>query len=432
VISRLDGSYDSMPNTAEHEAVSESSDRYGHWRQNPTAVVEPVLLRFEKWLETYGEDSYDFQTFYTGRYGSLAKTLYYRGRTLGVIAVAPIVFCEAVVPSARSLFGVRQRFPIADAHYAMAFVRLFRHTRDRRYLNRAVHFLEALLKAVCQAKSGLGWGYPFDWVTIEGTIPRQTPLITTLPYVYEAFAAVQEVEPQNRWRETMHSMAEHAFHDYRDYEAGGGAATCTYSTLPWDRGRVVNANAYRAFLLSKAAHDFDDDRYRRAAEPNLRFVLNAQQPDGSWPYAVDGRRDFVDHYHTCFVLKALVKIEQLTGRGDCRPAIENGLRYYAQHLFDPEGLPRPFAKPPRLIVYRKELYDYAECINLLTLVLGTSSILDSRMMAALVDVTGRWQRIDGSFRSRKLLIGWDNVPMHRWAQAQLFRSLTGLLSGSAA
>jgi hypothetical protein len=394
--------------------------------------AEVSVLAFERWLDSYGETSHDFQSFYAGRYGSLAKALYYRHRLVGTCAVAPMVLCEAFVPSARRFFWIPQRFPIADAHYAMGFARLFCHTRDRRYLNRAVHFLDVLLNTACRCKSGLGWGYPFDWVTIDGTIPRDTPLITTLPYVYEAFAAVQEIEPQDRWRETMYSIAEHALHDYRDYDAGSGAATCTYSTLPWDRGRVVNANAYRAFLLSKAAHDFDDDRYRRAAEPNLRFVLNTQQPDGSWPYAVDGRRDFVDHYHTCFVLKALVKIEQLAKGGDCRTAIESGLRYYAQHLFDPEGLPRPFAKPPRLIVYRKELYDYAECINLLTLVLGTSSILDSRMIAALMDVTGRWQRIDGSFRSRQLLIGWDNVPMHRWAQAQLFRSLTGLLSGSAA
>ena len=83
-------------------------------------------------------------------------------------------------------------------------------------------------------------------------------------------------------------------------------------------------------------------------------------------------------------------------------------------------------------MYRKELYDYAECINLLTLVIGTSTTLDARLRAAAMDVIARWQRSDGSFRSRMLLIGWDNVPMHRWAQAQLFRSLTGLLVSSAA
>jgi hypothetical protein len=47
----------------------------------------------------------------------------------------------------------------------------------------------------------------------------------------------------------------------------------------------------------------------------------------------------------------------------------------------------------------------------------------------LEDVIGRWRQTDGSFRSRQLLFGWDDVPMHRWGQAQLFRSLTGLLPG---
>ena len=39
-----------------------------------------------------------------------------------------------------------------------------------------------------------------------------------------------------------------------------------------------------------------------------------------------------------------------------------------------------------------------------------------------------WQKADGSFRARELLLGWDNVPMHRWAQSQIFRSLCFLLS----
>ena len=35
----------------------------------------------------------------------------------------------------------------------------------------------------------------------------------------------------------------------------------------------------------------------------------------------------------------------------------------------------------------------------------------------------QWLKPDGSFRSRKLHAGWDNVPMHRWAQSQMFRAL---------
>ena len=246
--------------------------------------------------------------------------------------------------------------------------------------------------------------------------------------MYEAFAAVYEVDRQPRWLATMRSIANHALLDYRDCKARDGAAACTYTPQANDPGGVVNASAYRAFLLTKAARDLNQPDYERAAEPNLRFVLESQNPDGSWYYAIDGRRDFIDHFHTCFVLKALVKIQQLAPREDIRNAVEAGLRYYTTELFDAEGLPRPFAKRPRLTIYRRELYDYAESINLLTLASGWQHKLDVRLGHTIEDVLGRWQRADGSFRSRQLLFGWDDVPMHRWAQAQLFRSLCGLIT----
>jgi hypothetical protein len=391
--------------------------------------VEAAIFDFISWLEQYGETSYDFQTFYASRLGRSAKGLYYRRGKLGILAVAPIIFCEAFVPSTRRFFFIRQRFPIGDAHYAMGFARLHCATGDRRYLDRAVHFLEVLLSTAIRCHSGLGWGYPFDWETIDGTFPKQTPLITTLPYVYEAFAAVYEIDRQPRWLEVMRSIAEHAFRDYVDHGTRGGAATCAYSTMKGDQGYVVNASAYRAFLLTRAAVDLKDETYLQPAERNLQFVLDSQNADGSWYYAVDGRRSFIDHYHTCFVLKALAKIRALTNHQACGPAIDSGVAYYVDHLFDGQGIPRPFAKPPRLVVYRRELYDYAECLNLATVLRGRFQKLDERFVTALDDLLNRWQTPDGSFKSRQLLIGWDAVPMHRWAQAQAFRSLCGLLVG---
>jgi hypothetical protein len=176
-----------------------------------------------------------------------------------------------------------------------------------------------------------------------------------------------------------------------------------------------------------AAVDFSEDKYRRVAERNLNFVLESQNPDGSWYYANDGTRDFVDHFHTCFVLKALAKIEALTGHLGCTKAIERGVGYYTRNLFDERGVPRPFSRAPRLTVYRRELYDYAECINLAVLLRGRFSRLDELLSIVLNQILTLWQKPDGSFRSRQLHLGWDNTPMHRWASSQLFRSLCFLL-----
>lgn len=256
-----------------------------------------------------------------------------------------------------------------------------------------------------------------------------TPLITTLPYAYEAFLQVYQIDRNRKWLGIMESIAEHAHNDYHDLITSEDASSCSYNPDPDDPCGVINASAYRAFLLTRAGLDFSREDYRRVADRNLNFVLESQNADGSWYYSTDGERDFVDHFHTCFVLKALAKIEALTGNRRCTEAIERGVDYYIKNLFDHEGLPKPFSRRPRLTVYRRELYDYAECINVGVLLKGRFTELD-RIVSGVIEMKG-WRKSDGSFRSRQLLLGWDNTPMHRWAQSQLFRSLCFFLYDGA-
>ncbi len=386
-----------------------------------TGEVAAALARFSQWLDSYGETSWDHQSFFAGPVGGNAKTLYYRYGKIGTLAVAPMILCEAFLPSARRFFHHPIRFPIADAHYAMGFLFLYEATGESRCLEKAVHFLNELKKSRCSAFKEYSWGYPFNWVTRGGVIKKDTPLITTTPYVYEAFLEAFKVSPREEWKEVLASIARHARFEIKDFETGPLASSCSYT--PFDRGGVINAAAYRAFLLFSASQFFSNDDYRKTAERNLKFVLDAQNPDGSWYYAVDGVRDFVDHFHTCFVMKALGKIYALNGDERCHDALARGTKYYLENLFDEEGLPKPFSKAPRLTVYKRELYDCAECINLGLVLRKEFPALEKTVVRVINEVAANWLKRDGSFRSRRLHVGWDNVPMHRWGQSQMFRSL---------
>ena len=86
-------------------------------------------------------------------------------------------------------------------------------------------------------------------------------------------------------------------------------------------------------------------------------------------------------------------------------------------------MPKPFSRAPRLTVYKRELYDCAECINLCLLLRDRFPELDATLHTVVAGILKDWIKPDGSFRSRRLHFGWDNVPMHRWAQAQMFRAL---------
>jgi hypothetical protein len=383
--------------------------------------VAHVLGDFTQWLAYYGELSRDHQTFFAGTTGRAAKKLYYTNKLLGTAAVAPMIFLETFFPSARHLFHNRTRFPIADAHYAMGFAFLYQATGDPSQLENAVHFLIELKKSRCHEFKEYCWGYPFNWVTRNGVIGAQTPLITTTPYVYEAFLQIFELNPRDEWKLILESIARHAAVDIKDFKMSEKASSCSYT--PYDRGCVINAAAYRAFLLTSASQFFSDDGYWKIAERNLNFVLENQNPDGSWFYAVDGVRDFVDHYHTCFVMKALAKIQALTGHASTLKALGKGVSYYLSNLFDTDGLPKPFSRAPRLTVYKRELYDCAECINLCLLLRDRFPQLETTLETVVKGILKDWIKPDGSFRSRRLHLGWDNVPMHRWGQSQMFRAL---------
>ncbi len=383
--------------------------------------LQGVLTNFSGWLENYGETSWDHQSFYAGPFGSRAKALYYKSKILGIAAVAPMVFCEAFVPTARPMFHQRMRLPIADAHYAMGYAYLHESTGEAKWLDQAEHFLDALVETRCPEYKEYCWGYPFDWVTRNGVIKKGTPLITTTPYAFEAFLQVQKLRSTDERKKIIESIVRHTTTDIKDFKYSEHGMTASYT--PHDEGKVVNASAYRAGLLVQAAKFLRRDDLLAIASRNVNFVLETQKPDGSWPYAVDGVRDFVDHFHTCFVMKALAKIYLLTGEQRIREALERGLVYYQKNLFGEDGMPRPFSVAPRLTVYKCELYDCAEAINLCLLLRKDFPQLEKTLEVVVNGVLNDWMKPDGSFRSRKLISGWDDVPMHRWAQSQMFRSL---------
>jgi hypothetical protein len=197
---------------------------------------------------------------------------------------------------------------------------------------------------------------------------------------------------------------------------------------PIDHRRVVNANAYRGFLLVTAGRRFERDDWEAAGRRNLNYVLASQRRDGSWPYSTDGSDDFVDNFHTCFVLKNLAKAWLLTRDELMRDAVLRGYGFYLSHLVDDSGLPIPFAERPRVTLHRRDLYDYAEGINLAHIVRELIPDAGRVLERLTCDLVERWQLPDGHFVTRELAIGRSKVPYHRWGQSQTFRSLARLVA----
>ncbi len=380
---------------------------------------------FLNWLGRNGYTSYDQYDFWATRFGRFARRLYYRRNWMGAPFVAPLIALDVMAPRSRMLVARPARFPIADAHLVTGFLRLSRCTRESRWEERAREVGRHLLESRIDGWSGAAWGYPFNWETAVGLFTRGTPLITTTPYCYEACCMLFDVLGDRQFLEVARSSVEFALHDLHPVPAANGATAWSYS--PVDRSKVVNANAYRAGMLADASARFSRGDCREAAERSVHFVLKSQRPDGSWPYEVESRHnDFVDNFHTCFVLKGLFKAYGVLGDPAIWSAIERGYAFYRTALLDADGLPKPFAVLPRTQTVRREMYDVAEGIALGVLL--REAFAEALPLARhLACFAVRMQLPDGHFVTRISRGGFRNtVPYLRWPQAQMFNALTML------
>jgi uncharacterized protein YyaL (SSP411 family) len=383
--------------------------------------LEQVLSEFLTWLNRSGNLSYDHYDFWSIPYGLWAKRLYYRWGKLAIAPALPLVIADWLVPASRQLICPKRRFPIADAHYLMGLLRLHRLSGESSYLTQARGLADALISSSIPGFSGHAWGYPFDWQTKRGLWKSSTPLMTTSSYVFDAFLDLYGVTGRQDDLAVARSIANFVAGDIKDTPVGDG---CAASYTPFDNSQVINASAYRAACMALASEVFNDEGYRRIAQKNVTFILEQQKEDGSWLYAADDIGDaFVDHFHTCFVLKGLYRTYEVLKDDDILQALKRGYRFYRQALFYPDGRPRSFVRDGKVRLHSLELYDYAEAINLALLLrneMGTEDGAD-RLAKDLLD---HWQTPRGYFITRVSRGSLRNrVPYHRWAQAQTFRSL---------
>lgn len=411
----------SEPKAEQHVLLPSTSNSM---EEKPAGELVRAIRAFEAWLRSH-LSSYDPYDVWGTPYGLAARRLYYRKHFLGLAMIAPILLLEITFPAWRKAVVKPSRFATADAQLLLAFLNLYRVSGADRHLIHARQLGRQLLDSSVAGYSGLCWGYPFDWQNQRGMWGKNTPFITSTPYCYEAFCALAEATDDAEALASAESTAAFVFHDLRDNPAGPKAAAASYS--PHDDSQVINASAYRAMILFDAAKRFGRPEFLEKAEQNLNFVCQAQQPDGSWLYAADDAGKFIDHFHTCFVLKNLFKITSLQNGSDLRGVIRKGYEFYRRNLFDPAGLPRSFAIKPRTGIVHLEMYDFAEAITLGTLL--RNEIPESyRHAQKLAEALCRdYQLPDGHFVTRIYKGGIRHTfPFLRWAQSQLFLALTNL------
>jgi hypothetical protein len=324
-----------------------------------------TVLNINAFYPTY--DPYDLWATPTG---VAVRKNFYSGKLRGKLAAGLLVGADLFFPYlARNLFDCRPRYyPIVIAHEILE-----KSLQNKINYSYALEALSVLKKTATYygTQGGRAWGLGFPWMSKNGFYSPSTPFITHTPYVMQALLALAKI---NRVKKEALSMfydtwffIEKLLKMHEDTEC----LALSYAPVLEHR-IVINANAYASFAYGLHATYGAVAVKKIAKEKALkisRWVVQQQNKDGSWNYYADDQPgNFIDCFHSCFVIKNLFRLYKLVPEAEnfIAPSLRSGWIFLQNNFYDTYAcVCHRFSKRDFRDPYKFDLYDQAEYLGLL-------------------------------------------------------------------
>jgi hypothetical protein len=393
----------------------------------PERALAVALTLLER-MDANALSSFDYTDWWSTSAGRLLKAWAYRTEPLGnLVFSAPLLAAEMFAPWLKVLGGLNGRVsPICVAHHGLACLGLAEFLDAPEFARAARRDAAALISMRVPSDVGLSWGFPFKWSSNAGTIPANLPAATQTAYGFDLLEGLLQSTGEPAFAEQLASVAWAMAEEYADLLRPAGVASTYHGHGLGDV--VINAITYRIHVLARASQACDA-KYAERAMAFTDYVLSQQNDDGSWFYGELPKNRFVDHYHTCFVLKNLARANRVLQRPDVDDALARGARFYWRSLFYENGLPRPFAVSVRFNPVRYESYDFAECLGLFALLGPELGFTDERLAHIFDGFCAELLRTSGDVRFRVYRVPTPaGYPYYRCGMSASLLALTSLLT----
>ena len=369
--------------------------------------------RLDAWLRAHDFEGYD-------PYDSLNATRLPRALRATPRRRQLVVQAGKLSPvNMRPLLGVApHRNCKALALVASAYAGRHRFERDSTRESLAASLLSELEARGTHGRGAIAWGYEFDVQTRWSFYPRGTPNIIVTTFVGNAFLDWYEITGDPVLLETAAAAV-----DYLNEELLGSGEGAYYAYVPRNPVLVHNANVLGCALTSRVARLTDDAGLKTLARNAVEASLEAQFHSGLWPYGREPGLQWVDGFHTAYVLDGLCELYAASPDETLRDALRAGFAAYAGMLFGPHGEPR--YTPASL--YPLDIHSAATAIDVLSRreEAGASGLALARRVCAWT-LDNMWDR-RGYFHFQRHRLSANRIPYVRWSQAHMLRALGSLL-----
>jgi hypothetical protein len=325
----------------------------------------------------------------------------------------------ARVPAERNAKGI--------ALFALAQIASYRRVKTKETAASVHEFLSSLMAMRVEGYSGAAWGYNFDWQSRNFFAPRDTPTIVPTAFAARAFFEGQNLQDlsqdlQDQCLKLARSVCEFILKELpRSVEI---EREVCFSYAPQSDTRIFNASLLAAEVLASVGQLTGETELVRLAERATRYVVNNQQPDGSWWYGTDPKQSWKDNFHTAYVLFSLKRILDVSpAKEEFQPALERGYQFWKTNFFLAEGWPKYYDDDPYPVdthAAASAIVTFLECRDL--------DPEAPRLAQNVANWTIRNLRDDrGFFYYQKRRFYTVRKPYMRWTQAWMLYALSRLL-----
>ena len=262
------------------------------------------------------------------------------------------------------------------------------------------------------------WSYHFDVQTRVFFYPRSAPNTIATSFAALALLDAYETTGAKRLLELAEGAGDFFLRHIPPTETREGAY---FGYLIGDRTPIHNANMLVCSLLARLAQHLDRRDFREAALAGVAHTVAHQQPNGSWHYGDRPGLEWVDGFHTGYVLESLLVCAR-SGIDVGTPAIERGLDNYRDRLFLGNGTPKYLASS----IYPIDVQSAAQGIQTFARASELRPELAEKAWSIFSYAVRKLRRSDGAFIFQRRRLWQNRTPHVRWAAAPMLLALTHL------
>jgi hypothetical protein len=332
----------------------------------------------------------------------------------------------AIQVNAKSLLNLRPLLGVKEivhtktlSDFLSIYTLMYKKTKNNEYKHKARQVFELLWLRKIEIEKGFGWGLNFPYTTRFTNADKDTPNLYNTINATHSILDYYETFESSGLEEIVDGVLRFILNYLGVVNEDDSTAWLRY--YPNQTGMPTpNVNATSASLFVRINTIYTNKVDKLLIKKLLNFVKLSQNQNGSWYYTTNSKGQWIDGFHTGFILESLSLIKYLEPTYNVDLMLEKGTDFFVKNLISEDYIPKFFDES----IYPIESQNCAQCIQTLSKLIIYNNFKYDNLLKNIIDVVlENLYSKKGFFYHKKTKLFTFKHYYARWSQSPMILSL---------